>query len=65
MEGKNPVSFKVLAIIVSTLVFAGSLNYLFTPKNYSDCVLDNMQGIENIAAVNNVKRACRNLYPKK
>jgi hypothetical protein len=62
---KNPVSFQVLAIIVITLVFAGSLNYLFTPKSYSDCVLDNMQGIESMAAVNGVRRACKNLYPEK
>ena len=61
---ENPVSFKVLAIIVVTLVFAGSLNYLFTPKNYSECVLDNMQGVDARATLS-VRRACEDLYPKK
>ena len=62
---KNPVSFKVLTIIVITLVFAGSLNYLFTPKNYSECMLDNMQGVNDNKAVHYVRRACTDLYPKK
>jgi hypothetical protein len=62
---KNPVSFKVLAIIVVTLVFAGSLNYLFTPKNYSECVLDSMQGVNDKRAAIYVRRACQDLYPKK
>ena len=61
---KNPVRFKVLAVIVVTLFFAGSLNYLFTPKNYSECVLDNMQGVDARAAYD-VRRACEDLYPKK
>lgn len=62
---KNPASFKVLVIMVSVLVLAGSLNYLFTPKNYSECVLDNMQGIEDRFAANSVRRACKDLYPEK
>jgi|TARA_B110000908_G_C10001195_1_gene334206 hypothetical protein len=62
---KNPVGFKVLATIIVVLVLAGSLNYLVTPKSYSECVLNNMQGVDDARAVSSVLRACKDLYPEK
>jgi len=64
-QQKNPVAFKILLTIALVTVFAVSLNYLFTPKNYSECVLDNMQGVDDARAANYVRRACENLYPDK
>jgi hypothetical protein len=60
----NPVSFTVLTALLIVLVLGGSLHYMFTPKNYSECMLDNMPGVDARARVE-IRRACEELYPKK
>lgn len=60
----NPVSFTVLTTLLIVLVLAGSLHYMFTPKNYSECMLDNMPGVD-ARARGVIRQACNELYPKK
>lgn len=51
----------LLLLLVSTNVFAWSL---FGPKDYGECVLDNMKDVKTNAAANIINRACEDKFKK-
>ena len=52
----------MLLLLVSTNVFAFSL---FGPKNYDECVLENMKGVSSDTAASLVALSCREMYKEK
>lgn len=52
----------ILLLMVSTNVFAFSL---FGPKNYDECILENMKGVTSDNAAIQIRRACRSQFEKK
>ena len=51
----------MLLLLVSTNVFAFSL---FGPKNYDECVLENMKGVSSDTAAHIINRVCRDKFKK-
>jgi len=52
----------ILLLLVSSNVFAFSL---FGPKNYDECILENMKDINSDVAASAVKRACHMKFKEK
>ena len=52
----------MLLLLVSTNVFAFSL---FGPKNYDECVLENMKGVSSDTAARLVANSCREKFKEK
>lgn len=52
----------LLLLVVSTSCFAWSL---FGPKNYDECILENMKNVNNDIAAREVKKSCRMKFKDK
>ena len=50
-------------IFFSILFFIGTFSQA-NPKNYDECILENISKAKNNAALVTVKKACENLFPK-
>ncbi len=56
------ITLLLLILLVSTNVFAFSL---FGPKNYDECILDNMKGVTSDTAAVQIVVACRKQFEEK
>lgn len=59
--------FNFKSVIVSIFLFMFSMEVYpwnpFGPKNYDDCILENMKGVNNAYAAASVRNACRAKFP--
>lgn len=54
----------VLFFISFFLINTNANSQIFGPKNYEDCIIDNMKGVTSNLAAQQIKQACENKFPK-
>ena len=58
----NKIEVLLLLVLISPPCFSWSL---FGPKDYNECILENMKGVTSDTAATLVNKSCREKFPKK
>lgn len=54
---------KLVATVFPVIFLGFGYYYLYTPKNYDDCILESMRGVSDRAAAIAIRNACESKFP--
>ena len=57
----NIVKLRLAASIL--IVFLVGCDQITSPKNYDDCILNNMKGVDSDLGASQIRQSCRKKYP--